>query len=56
MWMLTLILAFSSGVLQVESIPMRDKEDCIKHAEAVLRMDGYDFDIVFVTCNRVEEI
>lgn len=56
MWVLTLIVALSSGLFQVETIPMENKATCLRHAEVALQMTGYDFEIVMVSCNQLKEI
>lgn len=56
MWILTLIVALSSGTLQVETISMKNKQECLSHAEVAVQMRGYDFEVVMVSCSRVKEI
>lgn len=56
MWILTLIVALSSGSLQVEVLPMKTKTECLQHAEVALNMTGYNFEVIMVSCNQIKEI
>lgn len=56
MWVLTLIVALSSGNFQVEVLPMETKVECLRHAEVALNMKGYDFEVIMVSCNQIKEI
>lgn len=56
MWVLTLVIALSSGTFQVKTIPMKDRLDCLRHAEVASNIVSHDFEIVVVSCNQIEEI